>query len=70
MAHEAKRHSLTLPEELFREVKSVAERHQATMMETLRRLIRLGLILARMEDTPEAVFIIRQGDNERQIMLV
>lgn len=65
-----KRYSLVLPEELFEAVQELADRRHTTVVEIIRRFIKLGLIAARIEDTPDAALIIREGDTEREIILV
>lgn len=65
-----KRYTLVLPEELFNEVQKLAEQRHVTVIELLRRFIKLGLIASRVEDTPDAALIIREGGVERQIILV
>lgn len=65
-----KRYNLALPEELFNEVQQLAEKRQTTVVELLRRFIKLGLIAAQVEDTPGAAIFIRDGDTERQIIFI
>ena len=65
-----KRYSLVLPEELFDAVQELANRRQTTVVDIIRRFIKLGLIAARIEDTPGAALIIREGDTEREIIFV
>ena len=65
-----KRYNLVLPEELFNAVQELADRRHTTVVDLIRRFIKLGLIAARIEDTPDAALIIREGDSEQQILLL
>ena len=65
-----KRYNLVLPEVLFNEVQRVADEHQTTVVDILRRFIKLGLLAAQIEETPDSALIIRQGATEKQLILV
>lgn len=65
-----KRYTLVLPDELFNAVQTLANQRQTTVVELIRRFIKLGLIAARIEETPGAALIIREGDIEREIVLI
>ena len=65
-----KRYNLSLPEDLFREVEQLAEREQMTVLEVLRRSVKLGLLAASVQAKPSAALIIREGDTEREIVLL
>ncbi|MBI4304811.1 MAG: ATP-dependent Clp protease ATP-binding subunit [Chloroflexi bacterium] len=65
-----KRYNLALPENLFREVEQLAEREHMTVLEVLRRSVKLGLLIAEVQQTPGASFIIREGKTERQLVLL
>jgi hypothetical protein len=65
-----KRYSLVLPDDLFTAIQALAERRQTTVVDLIRRFIKLGLIAAKIEDTPGAALIIRDGDSEQQIILL
>ena len=65
-----KRYNLVLPEELFNELHNLAERRHTTVVELLRKFIRLGLLVAKADESPDAVFLLREGDKERQLMLL
>ncbi len=64
-----KRYNLVVPEELYSEVENLANRRHTTVVEMLRRFIRLGLIAAKVDETPGAALLIREGDKERQLLL-
>ena len=65
-----KRYTLTLPEDLFDEIHDLAERRQTTVVDLLRRFIKLGLIAANVDETDNAALIIREGDSEREIVFI
>jgi hypothetical protein len=65
-----RRYQLVLPEELFAEVESLAEQKGASVVEVLRRFIKLGLLVAKAEESPTTRFVIREGESEREIVLL
>jgi hypothetical protein len=65
-----KRYNLVLPEPLFREVQELAEQRHMSVLEVLRKFIRLGLLVAKAEESPDTVFLLRDGDTERQLILI
>ena len=65
-----KRYSLVLPEDLFTAIQTLADQRQTTVVDLIRRFIKLGLIAARIEDTPGAALIIRDGDTEQQVIFL
>jgi ATP-dependent Clp protease ATP-binding subunit ClpA len=66
----SKRYSLVLPESLYNEVQELSDREQTTVVEVMRRFIKLGLLATRVQATPNASLIIREGDREREILLL
>jgi hypothetical protein len=64
-----KRYSLALPDEVFNELQCEANRRGKTVVDLLRKFIKLGLIVLRVEDNPNAEFIIREGDKETRVVL-
>ena len=66
-----KRYNLVLPEELFAKVQELAEKRGVTVVEILRRFIKLGLLVAQSEDAPDMTFVvIREGGSEREVILL
>ncbi len=65
-----KRYHLVVPEDLFEQVQELAEQRHTTVVELLRRFIKLGLVAAKVEENPDAALLIREGDRERQIILI
>jgi hypothetical protein len=67
---ELKRYNLTLPAELFDEIQQLADERHTTVVDLLRRFIKLGLLAIKLEEDPDAALIIREGDQERQILIL
>lgn len=65
-----KRYNLVLPEPLFNEVQRIADERQTTVVDIIRRFIKLGLLAAQLENSPESALLIREGNKEKQIILV
>jgi ATP-dependent Clp protease ATP-binding subunit ClpA len=65
-----KRYNLVLPEELFRQVQELADREHTTVVEVLRRFIKLGLLATRVAETPDSAIILREGGREREVLLL
>jgi hypothetical protein len=67
---ELKRYNLVLPEEMYTELEKVAHKRHTSVVEMLRRFIKLGLLVDQIDDRPEAELVIREGSRERQIVLI
>jgi ATP-dependent Clp protease ATP-binding subunit ClpA len=65
-----KRYNLVLPEDLFQQVQELADREHTTVVEVLRRFIKLGLLATRVSDTPGSALVIREGEREREILML
>ncbi len=65
-----KRYNLAIPEDLFNEVEKLANERQTTVVDLLRRFIKLGLIAASIENTPKAGLFIHEDGTQREIILV
>lgn len=65
-----KRYNLAIPEELFDQVQALADRDQTTVLEVLRRFIKLGLLATEVQQRRDAALIIREGEKEREILLL
>lgn len=69
-AKELKRYNLVLPLELFDEVRKIADSRHTTVVEMLRKFIKLGLLAIQVEEIPDATLLIREGNTEREIILL
>ena len=67
---DSKRYNLVIPRELFEKVEEIARENQATVIEILKRFIKLGLIASEVERDPEAKFLIREGETEREVVFL
>ena len=65
-----KRYNLALPVDVFDAVKDVAEKRKSTVLEVLRKFVKIGLLVAEIEETPGASLYIREGEAERQIIAI
>jgi len=64
------RYNLHLPANVYDEVKQAAHEEQISIIEWLRKCIKLGLMLTKILSSPNAKLIVREGDNEREIILL
>jgi hypothetical protein len=67
---ELKRYNLALPQELFDQIEDVAQQRHTTVVEVLRSFIRLGLIAVQMDGSSDSALILREGDKERQVLVI
>jgi len=65
-----KRYNLVLPTELFDELQQVADKRHTTVVEVLRKFIKLGLMAVQIDENPSAALLIREGKTERQIVIL
>ena len=63
-----KRYNLAVPETLYTELQKAAETRHTSVVELLRRFIKLGLLALDVERTPGSALFIREGDHEREIL--
>jgi hypothetical protein len=62
-----KRYSLVLPEELYEKLRTTAEKHHMTVLDLLKRFIKLGLL---MESSPGASLVLRENGKEQKILVL
>ena len=65
-----RRYHLALPEELYMEIELLAKENGTTIIELIRRFVKLGLIAAKLENEKDAAIIIRQGERERELAIL
>ena len=65
-----KRYNMVIPQPLFDELQMMADERHSTVLEVLKQFIRLGLLVSKAEKSPDAAVIIREGDRERELMLI
>ncbi len=65
-----KRYNLALPADLFDVLQHIADERQTTVVDILRRFIKLGIMAVEAEETEGSALIIREGNTEREIVLL
>jgi hypothetical protein len=72
VAHKSKvkRYNLVIPSGLFEEVQTLADEESISVLEMLKRFIKIGLIITKLYQSRDAALIIRQGDRERELVLL
>jgi len=65
-----KRYTLVLPNSVFEQVQQLANAKQTTIVELLRKFIKLGLVAYEVQEKPDAALILREGNTEKEILLL
>jgi hypothetical protein len=65
-----KRYNLVMPQALFDELQTIADERHSTVLEVMKQFIRLGLLVSKAEKASDATVIIREGERERELMLI
>lgn len=66
-----KRYNLVMPAGLFDNLQALADRQHTTVVDLIRKYVKLGLVISNLvEDNPDAALIIRNGDTERELVIV
>jgi hypothetical protein len=65
-----RRYNMLMPQELFDELERVAGEHSVTVMDVMCWAIKLVLILDKIEKSPDTSLIIREKEQERELVLV
>jgi hypothetical protein len=70
-SHSTLRRNVAIPEALYEQLRDVAEERDLTIVEVLRKFIRLGLIFNKVEQTSnEDLCVVRDGKPAERIVLV
>jgi len=64
-----KRYNLILPSKLFDEIKNISDSRGTTVVEIIRKFLKIGLLISEIQDNPNSAFIIREGDSEREVLI-
>ena len=64
-----KRYNIVLPQGLFDEIQCVADNEGVTVVDILRRFIKLGLLATWISERPDAALVIKEGDSERELLM-
>lgn len=65
-----RRYQLVLPEELYLEIQGIAEKEHTSFLEIIRKLLKYGLLVFNITKDPGTKLIIREGDSEREIVMI
>jgi ATP-dependent Clp protease ATP-binding subunit ClpA len=65
-----KRYNLVLSDEMYQQVQARAEQENASVVDLLRRFVKLGLLAMRLAEEPDSGLIMRERGVERQILLL
>ena len=65
-----KRYTIVLPEDEYVELQNVADRRNITILELLRRFIKLGILMDEAEQNPDAKILIQEGETEREVIFL
>jgi hypothetical protein len=66
----SRRARIELPEALLLELQALARDRDTSPSELARRFVGLGLFLARAQGAPQTSVIVRQGERERELVLL
>jgi hypothetical protein len=65
-----KRYNVMLPAELFDELQEVAKQKHTTVLELIKRFVKLGLLAVRAETSPDLDFLVRERGVESRVMIL
>lgn len=65
-----KRYNLVLPEELFDELQGMADRENTTVVDVLRKFIKIGLLVDKVSNSDNSKLLIRENNVDREVILV
>lgn len=66
----AKRLNITLPQDLYDELRYIAGEHDTTISNMLRQAIKLLVLVIQTENDPDVTFLIREGGISREIKFI
>jgi hypothetical protein len=69
-ATSTKRYNLVLPQALYQQLQEVADERHTTVLELIKRFIRLGLLAVQAEDDPNLDFIVRENGVEKRLLVL
>lgn len=65
-----KRYNLALPPELYDTIEAISNEQHTTVLEVIKRFLRLGLVAHAIAKNPDAKLIIREHGQDREIVLL
>lgn len=70
MKIDKKRFNLVLPNELVKRVQKIADDEHVSVVEILRRFIKIGLLAVEIQNNPNASLVIKDDEGEKEIILL
>jgi len=64
------RYNLVLPKDVYEAVKAVARDRNTSVLEVFKQFIRIGLMVVAIDKSPDKHLIIREGEQEREIIIL
>jgi hypothetical protein len=64
------RYGVELPPEIHAELRRAAEERRTTVAVILRQILKLGLLAIDLERDPSAALVVREGEREREVVLL
>lgn len=55
---------------MFDKLQQIADEQDATILDVIKKCIKVGLLAYQTENNPDSALIIREGDLERQILMI
>ena len=68
MAKERKRYNLVLPTEVYEKVKQIAEEEDTSVLELMKKFIKLGLLAVEVEKDEDSELILRGKEGDKKLM--
>lgn len=65
---EVTRYNLALPKDLYGELQCLAKSEHTTVLDLIRRFIKLGLVAVHIEKDPDAKIVIHEGNRQRELV--
>ena len=65
-----KRYNLGLPAELYNELHEISKKEHSTVLEMIRKFIKLGLVIIKIGSDPNSAVIIRDAQGERELKVI
>jgi predicted DNA-binding protein len=65
-----KRYTLVLPDQVFEQVEQLAKSEGTTIVTIVRKFIKLGLLVTEIQLDPDASIIIREGEDEKHLLIL
>ena len=69
-ARAIKRYNVVLPAALYDELQKVAAEKHTTVLELIRKFVKLGLLAVRAETTPNLDFVVRENGVESRVFIL